>query len=306
MLAFLMSLRHPENSSSYEEVELLLGRTLASIVRQEDDRYQIVIVGNRKPAFSLPSRARFVEVAFPPPSAIGSPKTGRSAVLLDKGTKLAVAALDALAGGATSFMIADADDFFSRKLSSFVNENPTQAGWFLDDGYQYSTRRSLCRRISSGFNDLCGSSQIFKADLVDAPNIPTTSSQDELLAAFGEEKIYSFFGSHRELRGLCRDLGSPLKPLPFAGAVYNVDTNENHSYNTFKGFGWPVTRSLSEEFDLPRGGPRELLQAAAGPITVPAGYLWRTTVRFVSPPGTPEFDGFEKNSCRTSKGRAQS
>jgi hypothetical protein len=55
-----------------------------------------------------------------------------------------------------------------------------------------------------------------------------------------------------------------------------------------------------------RGGPRELLKTVLGPMTGPAGYLWRATMKFVSPPRTLDLRGFGKNSRRASETGAQS
>jgi hypothetical protein len=65
VLAFVTSLRHPDNASDYGRVEELLRRTLRSIAQQTSDDYIVIVVGNRAPSFALPPRARFVYVDFP-------------------------------------------------------------------------------------------------------------------------------------------------------------------------------------------------------------------------------------------------
>src|ERR671914_2313327 len=95
MLAFIISVRHPDNASDYRHVERLLERTLASVSGQEHRSFRIVVVGNRHPEFDLPECCEFVAVDFPPPSTIRSARTEREAVLKDKGTKLAVGLLAA-------------------------------------------------------------------------------------------------------------------------------------------------------------------------------------------------------------------
>ena len=74
MLAFITTLRHPQNSADYGRVETLLHDTLASVTRQSSDDYRAIIVGNRRPAFPLPERAVFVEVNFAPPSEVKGPR----------------------------------------------------------------------------------------------------------------------------------------------------------------------------------------------------------------------------------------
>ena len=279
MLAFLTTLRHPDNSSDYLRVESLLKGTLASVNRQDHPDFCIIIVGNRCPSFVLPEKAIFVNVDFPAPSAIKSPNTERNSVLLDKGSKLAIAVLAGLEAEATHLMTADADDYFSCRLAGFISHQPSAPGWYVDNGYQYSERRRLIREINGGFNDLCGSSLIYRADLLDAPSISIQSSQEEVLARFGHDNVLSLLGSHRLMRRHLEGLGQPLTPLPFPGAIYNVDTAENWSGNTFHNIGRPVSASIAEEFGLSSGRPMDFLRCASGIATMPATRAWRFTAQ---------------------------
>ena len=90
MLAFITTLRHPQNSADYGRVESLLEDTLASLTQQTCEDYIVIVVGVRRPAFPLPDRTVFVEVDFPPPSDRKGPRTGAASVIWDKGTKNAI------------------------------------------------------------------------------------------------------------------------------------------------------------------------------------------------------------------------
>jgi hypothetical protein len=90
MLAFITTLRHPQNSADYGRVESQLQDTLASITRQSSDDYVVMLVGNRRPGFPLPEHTVFVEVDFPPPSDHKGPQTGPAAGIWDKSTKTAI------------------------------------------------------------------------------------------------------------------------------------------------------------------------------------------------------------------------
>ncbi len=130
MLVFITSVRHPHNSSDYTRVESLLRSTLASVCAQTVQDFRVVVVCNRRPAGSFPPQVEFVVVDFPPPSVEAGPMTGREAVLLDKGTKLAVALVAAQRHHPDYVMKFDADDFVSRRLVGFLatQEGP---GWFV-------------------------------------------------------------------------------------------------------------------------------------------------------------------------------
>ncbi len=73
MLAFITSLRHPQNSSDYTRVERLLKGTLASVTAQTDPGFVVIVVGNERPAFDLPRRTVFVQAEFAAARAAGRP-----------------------------------------------------------------------------------------------------------------------------------------------------------------------------------------------------------------------------------------
>jgi len=128
MLAFITTLRHPQNAADYGRVEALLQDTLASLTQQSCDDYVVIIVGVRRPAFPLPERVVFVEVNFPPPSDLKGPRTGPASAIWDKGTKNGVGLIAARDFGPEYVMFVDADDFVHRELAAFVHARPGHAG----------------------------------------------------------------------------------------------------------------------------------------------------------------------------------
>ena len=174
MLAFITTLRHPQNAANYGRVEALLQDTLASLTQQSCEDYMVVIVGNRRPAFPLPERVIFVEVAFPPPSDIKGPRTGPASVIWDKGTKNAVGLLAARDFGPEYVMFVDADDFVHRDLAAFVHARPGHAGWVVKRGLMYSRRRNAYKRLRN-FYRFCGTSFIIPFDAYDVPPDLTVS-----------------------------------------------------------------------------------------------------------------------------------
>ncbi|WP_341359327.1 hypothetical protein V5H98_16575 [Georgenia sp. M64] len=250
LLAFITSLRHPENSANYGRVEALLQASLGSMAGQSVQDRVAVIVGNREPSFTLPAGARFVRVDFPPPSAVKGPQTGREAVLLDKGTKLAVALLTAREHGPTHVMAVDADDFVSRKIAAHVARNPGVAGWYVTSGWRYSAERASVRPQPEFYRH-CGTSHIVRTDLFRAPDLdPLRVTQAEIAEAFGS-RLHHLLASHVTVVEYLAAHGSPLRPLPFPGALYAVGTGENHSGISMGGLGRPVGARMSAEFAVP-------------------------------------------------------
>jgi hypothetical protein len=238
MLAFVTSLRNPLNSNDYGRVEELFRESLASWLRQTDDRFTVIVVGNREPAFSADSRVRFIGVDFPPPSTITGPQTGIPSVLRDKGTKLAIGLAAAREQHAQHILFIDADDFVSRRLAGFVAEHPDADGWRLVFPWRINMERRSIRPHAGG------TFSIVRADLYPDPQLPVTASQSELYAGYGD-KLERWLGSHIHIG---TDLDLPY--LPFGGALYRVGTGESHSGISLGGFGRPVSTRIAEEFGV--------------------------------------------------------
>ncbi|BCI53785.1 hypothetical protein NIIDNTM18_30630 [Mycolicibacterium litorale] len=248
MLAFVTSLRHPQNSGDYRRVERLLDDTLKSLLRQDHDDFGIWVVGNREPAH-LPRGVHYVDVRFPPPSAKAGPRTGRDAVLLDKGTKLVIGLLAARAAGASHVMFVDADDFVSRRLAGLVAGDPHANGWYVERGWRYNADRAAVRP-QRRFHTRCGTAHIVRTDLFgDFADLDVRSSQADLQATLGG-RLERLFGSHLHLAADLARAGTPLRPIPFPAALYRLGTGENHSWNGMGGLGRPVTQAIADEFGV--------------------------------------------------------
>ncbi len=267
MLAFITTLRHPQNAANYGRVEALLQDSLASLTQQTCDDYLVVIVGNRRPSFPLPERVRFVEVAFPPPSTIKGPRTGPASVIWDKGTKNAVGLLAARDFGPEYVMFVDADDFVHRDLAAFVHDRPGHAGWVVERGLMYSRRRNAYKRLKN-FYRFCGTSFIIPFDAYDVPShLTVSSSQQEIAAAFGERLEHVL--EHGWAFDWWRNHGRILEPLPFPGAVYQVENGENHSDNALFGPARPYRPHLLRDFAIhPSRSPGSTLWASFGPAAL--------------------------------------
>ncbi|MGO9153128.1 glycosyltransferase family A protein [Mycobacterium sp.] len=267
MLAFITTLRHPQNAADYGRVEALLQDTLASLVQQTCDDYLVIIVGNRRPSFPLPERVRFVEVDFPPPSPIKGPRTGPASVIWDKGTKNAVGLLAARDFTPDYVMFVDADDFVHRELAAFVHARPGHAGWVVKRGLMYSRRRNAYKRLRN-FYRFCGTSFVIPFDAYDVPShLTVSSSQQEIAAAFGERLEHVL--EHGWAFDWWRNHGRILEPLPFPGAVYQVENRENHSENALFGPARPYRSQLLRDFAIhPSKSPASTLWSSFGPAAL--------------------------------------
>lgn len=271
MLAFITSLRHPDNSADYERVERLLQETLHSIRAQTSDDYVVIVVGNRVPAFPLPDRMRFVQVDFPAPAPAAGPQTDRAAFVWDKGTKIGIGLIAASEYDPDYVMIFDADDFLHRDLVRFVRDHPSEAGWVISRGVVYSRRRNVYRQ-KNHFNRSCGTSYIVAYDAYGVPQHLTPSATQGVVADGFGDRLNRILGAHREALEWFAGHGVQLRRLPFRGAVYQVDTGENHSGQSLHGVAWPLGAGAAERYGIvPSRSMIDSARFALGPAA-----LWET------------------------------
>lgn len=253
-LAFITCLRHPANSTSYAEVERLLEATLHSVAQQTTDDFVSIVVGHRPPPFELPRSTYFVPVDFDPPPAVNGPHAAIETFVWDKGTKIGIGLLAAREHRPDRVMVYDADDFVSSRLAAFSNDRPGPFGWLITDGLIYSGRRGVSRRTDR-LNRICGTSAIVPWEAFAVPDdLGLDATQDEVGAAFGE-RLRRIMGAHREAGEWLVEHGFAMSPLPFPGAVYHVETGENHAGFTLLGVTRPATRAVRAEFGIPAAGP---------------------------------------------------
>lgn len=248
VLTFLLSLRHPTNSINYERVEQLAHRTLRSLAAQTDRRCAAVVVANKPLALppGLSLDVQVVVVDFPAPSTHQGPSTGREAVLLDKGSKLATA-LSVVRSGHVMFV--DADDFVNVEMTAFVGAHPWSRGWYVDRGLVVEEKSRSYYPVNR-FNELCGTSLIVRRDCLPRVDLAPDASQEEVLRSYGEQIVKETFGSHRYLADRLL-----LDPLPFIGAAYAVSTGENHSGKKMERLGRPLIGAAARRFGLEPRSP---------------------------------------------------
>lgn len=247
LLTFIIPVRHHANSKDWPQLVDYLQQTVGSLERQESGEWRCVIVaneGSELPSFS--SRVTVHRVDFPPNPHHDPGSTDlesfRDAVRLDKGRRV-LAGMRA-AGPTDYFMTVDDDDYVSKRIAGFVAQARGEPGWFLRDGYVWTTGGRLLYRHDN-FNHYCGTSHIVRRDLVDLAVGP-----DEAGIAY----VKKMLGSHIAIADALARAGTPLLPLPFAGAVYRIGHASAHSQSP----------SLLRQFLFNRSrltNPRRLLQS---------------------------------------------
>lgn len=249
MLAFVTSLRHPQNSADYARVEELLRETLHSVAQQTVDDYVIIVVGNKQPGFELPPRTEFVRVDYEAPAPPTGPRTARDPFVRDKGTKIGVGLIAARRHAPHHVMIFDADDFIHRDLTRIVTSAPHSPGWVIDRGWMYSRSRNGYRR-QDDFNRTCGTSFVIPYEAYEVPqHLDITASQEELIEGYGDV-LPNIIGAHRDAVSWHRERGRVLRSFPLRAAVYHVDTGENHSGKAVSGLLRPWNAKFGAAFGI--------------------------------------------------------
>lgn len=220
-LTFVVPVRHPDSVEDWTAVKRRLSQTLQSVAGQESGRWRCVVVANEGADLpGLPPNVSVVRVGLPfmpLPSAREGQEGRNEAVRADKGRRVLHGLMAARPTG--HVMVVDDDDFVSRRLAAHVASEPHAPGWFIDSGFVFGGSGWMYA-FPRGFNGLCGTSLIVRADLL---RLPATLEDAE------ETWTRRWLGSHVHLR---RDLelsGTPLSPLPFPGAVYRVGHHDNTS-----------------------------------------------------------------------------
>lgn len=215
-LSFIVAVRHHDTVRDWTPVQNAIAETVASISSQTSRDWRAVLVANPDtPLPKLPAGVEVCHVALMPPVLPDPSVDGElyyQRIREDKGARL-LAGLAHL-GARGHVMAVDYDDFVSRDLASHVERNPNEDAWFLDSGYLVEKPGRWAMFKPHGFNNVCGSSLIIKAELY-----------ADLLRSEGDERIAlaaRWLGSHRFIRSDLGERGVRFQPLPFPGAAWRL------------------------------------------------------------------------------------
>ncbi|SRR5579883_440033 len=243
MLVFVVPLKSPQVSKSWELVTQLFERCMRSLCNQTSPHYRVIVVCNERPRidFHHPN-IKYIEVDFPPANETDPICRGHT----DKGRKILKGLIHAQEFCPSHTMAVDADDCVSKYLAEFVHKNQHCYGWFINKGYKYQNGSDFVYIKRSNFYRMCGTSNILMYELNQLPKNP------EYNRGYG---YYKFYIDHEKVRGDLIKKGTPLQPLPFAGAIYIIDTGENFYYGatklTFNIFNRKLlNQPIREEFNL--------------------------------------------------------
>jgi hypothetical protein len=243
MLVFVIPLKSPQVSKSWERVSKLFERCIKSVCNQTSTDFHAIVVCHEKPKIEFThSQITYITVDFSPAKETNLVAQGNT----DKGRKLLKGLTYARKFSPTHTMAVDADDCVSKNLAEFIKQNPNCNGWFINKGYKYREGSKYIYVKRSEFNKMCGTCNILRYDL---NNFPETAEYNR---GYG---YYKYYIDHAQVRNILTQKAKSIKPLPFAGAVYVLETGEHLFYDSTKlGFNIFNRRflnpSIRDEFGL--------------------------------------------------------
>ncbi len=222
LVSFIIPVRHQDNARDWPALRARLEQTVASIANQDHPDWNCVIVANEGADLpDLPPGFAVERVTFPPNDMHELNKGSREAVLdafrYDKGRRVLAGML--AVPDARYFMIVDDDDLVHSGLVSHVAQSNNANGWFIDKGYLWD-EGGRWFLLTKTFDSLCGTCLIIRSDLY---GLPPQSGDADI------DWIKVTLGSHVRIKPALARRGTPLAPLPFAGAAYRVGSAGSHS-----------------------------------------------------------------------------
>ena len=285
MLVFATSVKHPNNSQSYEEVWQLLNNTLYSVCSQLDTDFRVVVVCDKQmPLFHhhelIEKYTEFVEVDFPSHGenvlnnfdrlgnlspSLENPKWWADKlipedyfhianVVLNMASKHLIGVLAAKKYDPEYVCFFDADDYIGNDISAYVNSCPGQNGWIMVHGYRmYENNLATFSRHDS----ICGTGNIFNYSLLMnylSSRVNEKSSQNELFEYVDSEFLITH-GKHRDTQSYFTKEGSPFLEFPTRSVIHVIGHNESSETNRLAIRNEPLGFRLKQKVNMGKFSP---------------------------------------------------
>lgn len=221
MIFFAIPLRSKYSSRNWDSVVNCFNNTLSSIYNQTSGNFKILVAGHDDPEISVftDHRYEFFQVDYPSPLNFNEQ-------MLDKYYKKRYLMKKIRDYGSGFVMFVDADDYVSNRLTSFIDNNEDSHGYYFSQGFEYNFSNKKIQ-IAPRFYRLCGTSYIIRYFDDDLPNKFVFNGYS--YKADERPNDYIFDHSHIKWIEILKKLHRPLKALPFPGALYTINTGDNHS-----------------------------------------------------------------------------
>lgn len=217
MLYFLIPLRSKKTTTDWPKISYLLNLTLVSIFNQTNPNFKVMIACHEIPDIQpeFLKKVSIFQVDYPAPLT-------QEEQMTDKYYKKRLMMKEMLKHNGGFIMFTDADDLVSNRLAAFVDEDANRNidGWYFENGYEYHFDQKIIKNAPK-FHHVCGTSYIiyFK---------PSELPASWEFTGYSRENKYLFDHGHNEWLARLTEAGKTLKPLPFRGAMYVINTGQNY------------------------------------------------------------------------------
>ncbi len=218
MFVFIVPIKSAQVSNSWSQVCKLFERTLRSICQQTNQNFKVICVCHEKPEIDfIHPCVSYLQVDFPIPywNKKNFVRSENHNQCVDKGRKMWLGLAEAKNFNPSHIMFVDADDCISNRIVEFVRQQDSDSnGWYCDQGYEYEEGKNTIFLRQQKFNQKCGTSYIFRFDLV----FPQWIEFDAITRDYQRHQMFGKYLAEK---------GTPLDPLPFPGSIYMTDNQEN-------------------------------------------------------------------------------
>lgn len=255
MFLFLIAIRHPENSTSYQRVEELLNITLESILGQTYKNIKVIIVCNRPPRITTnDERVIMHTVNFPPRKVHENKEENTLSVRKDKATKYLSGLLFAKKFNPKYVYIVDADDWINKGVAEYISNKKPHDLWYCDRGcfVDFSKKEYSDK---SGLHRYCGSTFVynynFLFELTKANNkIDENSDQARLLSNSDEKFVLRVLSNHDVNYKFFNEKGSVPKKIPIRAVCWVQNNGENVYGKSGGNSGLPINQQFTNTFNV--------------------------------------------------------
>ncbi len=236
MIVFIIPLKSPRSSKSWQKTCRLFERCVRSTCAQISPNFKVIVVCNEIPKidFTHPNIV-YEMVDFEPPEKVEHPVIRGDT---DKGRRILKGIFCARQYSPSHVMVVDADDCISNRLAEFVGQHVNANGWYIRKGYKYIDGDQYIYTKPRGFYRMCGTSNILNFERLEMPEVPQYNR------GYG---YYKFYIDHRKVKEIMGQRGYPIRALPFSGATYILSAGDNLSENENNlSFNFLLRRKLND------------------------------------------------------------
>lgn len=231
MLIFIIPVKNKEVSYSWNNTKSLLIKTLKSILNQTSYNFKIIVASGHSLQIEDDQIKNSNKLKYITTNKIYKHNLSVEQKRKDKAEKLHLAFNEAIKYNPNYISVVDADDFISKNLVEYIENNKDNIGYCLNSGYVYdgNTTNEMFY-VRKELSTFCGSTLIVKPEL--------------FKYTFDDDGIYKHF-QNNHINGV------PMPDIPFPSVIYNKGHGENFFPDIYLyglGISCPIDNSIKDEF----------------------------------------------------------